>query len=213
MGHLSFVSLKKEHFPLLLKWLKATHVSCWYDKDTNWTTGKIQEKYTSYTEGFKLSDGVRKGLFAFVIAYDETPIGYIQYYDAYDFPRDGYALRDLPTSLAALDMLIGEEAYLGKGIGQKALALFLESHVHTQFDYVFVDPDRKNSAAIKIDLFRNPSHGEKIFRQRRLKNPSVHEVHEDFEGGGNAKISRKTQLRKGSNIFFFIISNMRLTIQ
>ena len=92
---------------------------------------------------------MRKPIHAFIIYVDDTPIGYIQYYNAYDFPRDGYQLNNLPKSLAAIDMFIGHENYLGKGIGSKSLELFLDSHVFTEFDYAFVDPDSSNLSAIK----------------------------------------------------------------
>lgn len=76
-----------------------------------------------YVSGYKKIDSERKPIHAFIIYFADTPIGYIQYFNAYDFPRDGCQLNSLPKSLAAIDLFIGDENYLGKGIGAKSLAL------------------------------------------------------------------------------------------
>ncbi len=120
--------------------MQQPHVKKWWDTDVNYTLELIQEKYGSYVDCYKKIGSDRKPIHAFIIYFDDAPIGYIQYCNAYDFPRDGYELDNLPNSLAAIDMFIGDENYLGKGIGAKSLELFLDSHVFTKFDYAFVDP-------------------------------------------------------------------------
>ena len=150
---INFSPLREVHFSLLLKWFETPHVKAWWDKGVKWTEQLIKEKYGSYINGFKrfdLADKIiEKPIHAFIIHDDEQPIGYIQYYNAYDFPRDGYELNNLPKSLASIDMFIGDEKYLGKGIGAKSLELFLENHVLTEFDYAFVDPALTNIFAIE----------------------------------------------------------------
>lgn len=87
---------------------------------------------------------------AFVIEVDKVPVGYIQYYDKYDFPpQQGYSVEGLPESLAAIDFYIGEENYIGQGIGTEILRLFLKEHVFVKFDACFVDPDTANKVAIR----------------------------------------------------------------
>ena len=87
---------------------------------------------------------------AFVIEVDKVPVGYIQYYNKYDFPPEqGYSVEGLPESLAAIDFYIGEEQYLGKGIATQALTDFLQNHVLKDFTACFVDPDTENKAAIR----------------------------------------------------------------
>ena len=146
---ISFKPLATTDFENLLKWLQQPHVKKWWDANINYTLELIQEKYGSYVDGYKKIGSERKPIRAFIIYFDDTPIGYIQYYNAYDFPRDGYQLNNLPKSLAAIDCFIGDENYLGKGVGSKSLELFLDSHVFTEFDYALVDPDGSNLAAIK----------------------------------------------------------------
>lgn len=174
---ISFKPLSVTDFENLLKWLQQPHVKKWWDLNVNYTQGLIQEKYGSYVDGYKKIGSERKPIHAFIIYFDDTPIGYIQYYNAYDFPRDGYQLNNLPKSLAAIDFLIGDEDYLGKGIGTKSLELFLDSHVFTEFDYAFVDPALTNIFAIEsyskagFKIARSSSK-EQIFLMLRDKSPN-----------------------------------------
>ena len=145
---LTFFPLSESHFPLLLKWLKAPHVKTWWDPHIQWTPKLIQEKYTPYVQGCKLENDIQKQVAAFIICNDHVPIGYIQLYNAYDFPRDT-PLVDLPKSLAAFDMFIGEQKYLGRGLGSQALQIFLEKYCDGNYEAVFADPGVENIAAIK----------------------------------------------------------------
>src|SRR3989344_6867671 len=143
---LNFVSLNQSHFPLLLKWLESPHVKAWWDQNTSWTPELIQEKYGDYVKGYKRENGVLKRIDAFIISFKDQPIGYIQSYNAYDFQRSK-PLVDLPKDLGAFDMLIGEEQYLNRSLGSKALTLFLDTK--SSYSYTFADPDRNNAAAIR----------------------------------------------------------------
>ncbi|MGD0465923.1 MAG: GNAT family N-acetyltransferase [Gammaproteobacteria bacterium] len=146
--NITFKSLQKSHFPLLLKWLKTPHIKAWWDPGLKWTKKLIQEKYGNYVYGYKLENNIPKKIHAFIIEIDKQPIGYIQVYDAYDFHRS-VPLKNLPKSLAAFDIFIGQKEYLNKGIGSKVIKLFLESFCKSKYKYIFVDPDHNNIAAIK----------------------------------------------------------------
>jgi aminoglycoside 6'-N-acetyltransferase len=56
---------------------------------------------------------------------------------------------ELPESCAAIDWYIGELEFIGRGIGPRALELFLDTYVFPNFDTVFVDPDTANTSAIR----------------------------------------------------------------
>lgn len=147
---LTFVPFAAIHLPLMLKWLETPHVKKWWDQDVVWTANLIVEKYGTYIDGYKIENGKRKPMHAFIIHLDHKPIGYIQCYNVHDFPReDDVSLNDLPSSCAALDLFIGEASKIGKGHGSTALALFLLEHVFNAFDYVFLDPDTENESAIR----------------------------------------------------------------
>jgi aminoglycoside 6'-N-acetyltransferase len=91
---------------------------------------------------------VSKPINAYIINFANQPIGYIQSYNAYDFARSA-PLVDLPSSLAALDILIGDTNAVGKGIGSLVLTKFLAQYIDPHYEYCFVDPDMHNLAAIK----------------------------------------------------------------
>ena len=146
---INFTPLNESHFSLLLKWLETPHVKKWWDENINFTKQMIHDKYISYTLGYKIDKGYKKPIYPFIINVGCEPVGYIQYYNFYDFPRDyDIILQSLPNSLAALDLFIGESSYTGQGLGVKILALFTTNYVFEKFDNCFVDPENSNYSAI-----------------------------------------------------------------
>ena len=144
---ITFKPLNESHFPLLLKWLESPHVKKWWDQDVTYTMDLVHEKYNSYIKGYKLEGGVQKPIQAFIIYSDQNPVGYIQIYNAYDFPISK-SLLGLPENLGAFDIFIGEAAALQQGLGPKAIVQLLKLHGN-QYSYIFADPDSNNFAAIK----------------------------------------------------------------
>ena len=144
---ITFEPLHESHFPLLLKWLEAPHVKKWWDQDVTYTMDLVREKYSSYIKGYKLVDGVPQPIQGFIIHNNQNPVGYIQIYNAYDFPRSK-PLSGLPQSLGAFDIFIGEKEVLGQGLSSKAIVQFLKLH-GGQYTHIFADPDSNNVAAVK----------------------------------------------------------------
>lgn len=144
---ITFEPLHESHFPLLLKWLETPRVKKWWDQDVVYTLDLVKEKYSSYIKGYKPVDGSKKPIQSFIIHNNQNPVGYIQIYNAYDFPRSK-PLSDLPESLGAFDIFIGAEEALQKGLGSKAIEQFLKLHGN-QYSHIFADPDSNNIAAIK----------------------------------------------------------------
>lgn len=145
-----FIPLQESHFPLLLKWLKAPHVKVWWDQDVLWTLELIKEKYGDYVKGYKLEKGAKKPIQAYIIYGNDDSFGYIQLYNAYDFSREGsIPLEGLQKSLATIDIFIGEEEYVGKGLGSRIMTQFLKEYVDPYYDACLVDPDTANMQAIR----------------------------------------------------------------
>ncbi|MBI2791842.1 MAG: GNAT family N-acetyltransferase [Gammaproteobacteria bacterium] len=145
---LSFKPLLPEYYHLMQKWINTPHVATWWGEGKTWSFEDIESKYDSYVHGFKEINGKKRPIKGYVIFCDNIPIGYIQYYDAYHFPRDGYQLLNLPPSLASIDLFIGEPEYLGKGLGVALLKQFITQFVWQHFDNCFVDADANNAQAI-----------------------------------------------------------------
>jgi aminoglycoside 6'-N-acetyltransferase len=68
----------------------------------------------------------------------------------HDYPReDGADVSNLPQSCGAIDFYIGDPTYIGRGLGAELLTTFLSEHIWPQYDVCFVDPEKRNVAAIK----------------------------------------------------------------
>jgi aminoglycoside 6'-N-acetyltransferase len=145
--NITFKALAESDLELLLRWLETPHIKVWWDSDMVWNKAKVYEKYGSYIKGYKIEDGQVKPLDAYIIYLDARPVGYLQAYNAYDFKRS-IPLTDLPKSLAAFDLFLGEEDIRGKGIGPMALKTFFLTW-DKKFDYAFADPDQRNTAAVR----------------------------------------------------------------
>lgn len=146
---LTFIPLEESHFPLLLKWLETPHVKAWWDQDIHWTSELIKKRFETYVQGYKVLKNIKKPMHSFIICRDGKKIGYIQYYNAYDFPREqGYVIEELPKNMASLDVFIGEEDEVRKGLGPLLLMQFLKEHIDPFYDTCFVDPDTANVQAI-----------------------------------------------------------------
>ena len=147
---ITFKPLQDSHFPLLLKWLETPHVKAWWDQDVHWTPALIKEKFGSYAQGYKAEKGLKKLIQAYIVYAGDEPIGYIQIYNAHDFPReDNDSLADFPDSLASLDIFIGEKEFLGKGLGSRIIKQFLVEYVDPHFDACLIDPDTANIKAVR----------------------------------------------------------------
>jgi aminoglycoside 6'-N-acetyltransferase len=144
----TFSALTASHFPLLLQWLEAPHVKPWWHPDIRWTPERIKEKYDSYVQGYKFKQGIKKPIQAYIVYAEENPRVYVQVYNAHDSPRED-SWDDFPISLASLDIFIGEEAFLGQGLGALILKQFLSEYVDPHYDACFLDPDTANIKAIR----------------------------------------------------------------
>ncbi len=147
---LNFRPLQLVHFPLLLKWINTKHVSRWWRENREWSLDDVIQKYETYCEGYKVTGNSTKPIHAFIIEVHSQPIGFIQYYNANDFPRENGPLpQDLSENLAALDLFIGEPEFIGKGFGPLIIEAFLNDPVKLMFKACFVDPDCANKQAIR----------------------------------------------------------------
>lgn len=147
---ITFSRLEANHLPLFYEWLQKPHVKTWWDPDMNWTPELLQEKYSSYAEGYYFENGIKKPLQAFMVDIDNKPAAYIQLYDIRNYPgAEGILEDDTRDACTGLDIFIGDETFLGKGYGTIILKTILSQHVSPQFDACYVDPDKQNLQAIR----------------------------------------------------------------
>ena len=128
---ISFQALTTADFPLLLTWLAKPHVKEWWD-DGDDTLEKVAQHY-----------GEESGIERFLICYQADggvpalPIGYIQSYVV----EDGGV---------GIDLFLGEERFLNRGLGTQALQAFIQQVIEQSApSYFVIDPDPKNTRAIR----------------------------------------------------------------
>lgn len=131
--------------PLVHRWLNAEHVARWFDVDGVFYPSyeRVAEKYGRYAGGEAPVD-------PYVIVCDGAPIGYIQTYLVDDYPDYARAVGVGPGA-AGVDMLVGERGYAYRGLGSRALRLFLERIVfaRAEAERCIIGPDPGNAAAIR----------------------------------------------------------------
>jgi RimJ/RimL family protein N-acetyltransferase len=119
---IEFESLRAEHLPLLREWLGREHVSRW------WRTG--EESVTHAEEALAGLDATDY----YLIVVDGLPVGMIETYRVDDHPDWATLVGERGTGAAGLDLLIGEEDAVGRGLGPRVLEAFTR-------DVVFREPD------------------------------------------------------------------------
>ena len=92
-----------------------------------------------------------KQMKCFVIYQGKRPVGYIQSYPIQEHPWENQDLSDeVIREAAGIDLFIGEEKYLGKGLGCKMINSFLEKYIWPFYRYCLVDPDIRNEASLHL---------------------------------------------------------------
>ncbi len=140
---ISFDPLKKEDFPLVYNWFNRPHIRAFYSL-RSWTLEEIDRKLTPYLHGI----GEMK---CYIISVNQTPIGYIQCYPVKKHPWANQDLADeIVQTSAGIDLFIGEEAFVGMGLGCQILYTFLGNHIWPHYRYCLTDPDINNEASIRF---------------------------------------------------------------
>ncbi len=126
---------------MIHRWLHTPHVARWWYEDTG-TYEQVSAKYTAYIGG-------EEPVEPYLILHDGRPVGYIQWYRvADDEEYDG--LVGIEGS-AGIDLFIGEEDLLYKGLGPLLIRRFIGEVVFADGEtrVCIVDPEPENGAAIR----------------------------------------------------------------
>lgn len=148
--NLTFRAFTEIDFPLLLAWLESPHVKKWWDQDITYTIDLVKEKFGKHIHGLAISNNSNKKTYAYTISVDKEKIGYIQAYNARDFAEEnGLDLDVISGSICGVDLFIGDEKFLHKGMGPQILNEFEKQIWAPHFDWCLIDPVKDNAAAIK----------------------------------------------------------------
>lgn len=142
IGLVSFRRLNTNDLNYMYKWLNHGLAAEWYGKK-QFTMEEIEEKYLPYINNEKPTQ-------AYLILYNERPIGYIQTYRIQDYKEYAQAI-DIDENASGLDLFIGEDDFIHKGLGKYIISKFLEEIVFALYDTVscILGPEPDNIGAIK----------------------------------------------------------------
>jgi aminoglycoside 6'-N-acetyltransferase len=139
---ISFRPLAYPDLPLMHRWLNAGEAFRWYGRKPT-TLDEITAEYLPKIEHAEPTYG-------FVIQIDGQPAGYIQWYRTHDHPD--YARQiDVPLDSAGIDLFIGEEQFLHRGLGPAIIRAFLREVVFAdpRVGRCTIDPEERNTIAIR----------------------------------------------------------------
>jgi len=109
---IEFEPLRKEHLSLLREWLARPHVRLWW-RDS------IDESIREYEHAIDGLDPTDH----YLIVLDGGPVGMVETYLVSDHP-DWEAIVQVGEGVAGVDLLIGEEGLIGRGLGPQVLEAF-----------------------------------------------------------------------------------------
>jgi RimJ/RimL family protein N-acetyltransferase len=136
----SFKELQEIDLVIIEKWLKEPHVKDFWDDGASWE--ESYEKYLLRTS----SDTVKQ----FLVLYQSSPIGYIQFYWASKVGNgwwEGY-----PDDVVGIDQYIGDPNFIGKGHGNKMISEFINFlKKNFSISKVITDPSPDNPRAIRCN--------------------------------------------------------------
>lgn len=120
MRELGFRPLAEADLQAMFLWLLRPHVAKWYGG----APSSFAEVVAKYGPRARAEDGVR----ACIIVAEGRDAGYIQAYPVDRFPD--YAARlGCEPGVAGIDLFIGEELFLGWGLGGEAIRRFTDEVV------------------------------------------------------------------------------------
>ncbi|CAK7051693.1 GNAT family N-acetyltransferase [uncultured Phascolarctobacterium sp.] len=137
--------LNDNDIPLVEAWLNKEHVKRWYE------IPHMQVTIADWMYEIGERNGEFKWLNYFVVQWQGQPIGLCQYYKCADSDED---FGTLPLANAyGIDYLIGEEAYLGQGLGKGMVSLLVDKiFTLPGAQLVTADIDKNNKASAKTLL-------------------------------------------------------------
>ena len=122
---IDFRLLARAGFPMMLRWHNTPHVREWWQLDPR-TAEEVEEKYGPRVDQPSPTRG-------YTMLYDGQPVGFVQEYLIRDYPEYASAIQ-VDADAAGVDLFIGEEAYVHRGLGPVLLRAFLREVVFVRGD-------------------------------------------------------------------------------
>lgn len=145
--------LEDKDIPLVETWLYKEHVKKWYE------IPYLNVTIDDWIHEIKERNGEYQWLTHLIVTWQDEPIGLCQYYKCEDSDDENFGELPLVGSYG-IDYLIGEESFIGKGIGKEMITklVYRLFAIHGA-RRVTADIDKANKASEKALL----SSGFKLF--------------------------------------------------
>jgi RimJ/RimL family protein N-acetyltransferase len=142
IGAISFRSVRAEDLPMLRRWLEAPHVRDWW--------GEPDAELDHIRDMIEGRDPTR----AFLILLDGVPVGYIQSWRLGDVLGTEWEEAEpwvalFPPDTVGVDITLGEETLLSRGIGSAAIRTFIDRLRAEGQKQIIIDPDPTNARAVR----------------------------------------------------------------
>lgn len=135
--------LVRGDLPELVRWLGQDHVRQWYAVDGEPTPERVEAHYGADIDGTTPTR-------LWVAEVNGRSIGMVQDYRIRDYPD--YALLTPDPEAVGFDYLIGEPAWVGRGLGTRMLWALLVGLRRRYPDVAtaFAAPDHRNTASLRV---------------------------------------------------------------
>jgi RimJ/RimL family protein N-acetyltransferase len=138
--------LNDSDIPLVEVWLNKEHVKKWYEIPSLGIT------IDDWISEIKEHKGKFQWITYLIVLWQSRPIGICLYYKCVDSSGEDFGTLSL-TGSYGIDYLIGEESYLGKGLGKETITLLLDKIFSLQdAQRVTANIDKNNKASKKALL-------------------------------------------------------------
>ncbi|WP_096155328.1 MULTISPECIES: GNAT family N-acetyltransferase [Bacillus] len=140
-GKLTVRLLEDRDKELLVKWLSDPRVLEYYEgRDNPHDLDMVNESFYDETDGVN----------GCLVGYNDSPIGYIQFYEVDPKYRMLYGYEDDEEIIYGMDQFIGEVDYWNKGIGTLLVSSMVDYlSTNKKASKVVMDPQTWNERAIK----------------------------------------------------------------
>ena len=122
---ISFTPLGVDDLLQIHTWLRRPHVARWWREDEE-TYDYVLSHYVPAIEGRDPTDN-------YLIVADGRPVGMIQTYLVFDYP-EWESLLHVGPGVAGVDIFIGEEDAVGRGLGPEVLRAFVADVVFAKVE-------------------------------------------------------------------------------
>lgn len=127
---------------LLHEWLERPHVKRFYGD--HGTHGDVVDHYLPSIDGRDPTDH-------YIVLLSERPVGMVQTYLVEDYPTHASLMGVADGGIAGVDILIGEDALIGQGLGTEILLRFVDDIVFARGETAgcIADPAVGNIASVR----------------------------------------------------------------